>query len=342
MHLRAWITWIASLLIAVLSTRNPLYLAVVLLIAVAVSSHIAQLRNQPAPTWLARLAIFVLPLSTLFNTLTIHIGDTVLLVIPGQIPLLSGPVTLEAAVYGAINGLSLLSVISVFSVLSVAMPAHQLVRGTPRAFQSIGVTVGIALSFIPQTLRRLREVRDAQAVRGHTVRGLRDWLPLWLPLLMGGLEQSMQLSEAMVARGFGATQDQTAPARIRLLLFAGLALMLSGFLLSLAAAHPTLSLTVLAAGGACILIGLRQAGSVSPHTTYRLIPFTRLDALCIVLSIALGLVFALPTHVPGIAPDTLSYTPYPRFRLPAFDPLLGVLMLGWLTPLLRRELPQET
>ncbi len=339
MHLRAWVAWIASLLAVALSTRNPLYLTILLLIAVAVSSHFAQLRNRPAPTWLARFAAFVIPISTLFNALTIHIGDTVLLVIPGEIPLLSGPVTLEAAAYGSVNGLALITMISVFSVLSTATPAHQLVRGTPRAFQSIGVTVGIALSFIPQTLRRLREVREAQAVRGHKVKGLRDWLPLWLPLLMGGLEQSMQLSEAMVARGFGATHNRTAPARTRWLLFSGLVCVLAGFVLSLAAAHPAFSLTAMAAGGVFILLGLRQAGNASPHTTYRLTPFTRLDAVCAGISIALGLLILLP--VPLIARDTLHYTPYPRFAMPSFDPALGILMLGWLTPLLRRELPQE-
>ncbi len=339
MHLRAWVAWIASLLAVALSTRNPLYLVILLLVALTVSSHFAQLRNRPTPAWLARFAVFVIPISALFNALTIHIGDTVLLVIPGEIPLLSGPITLEAVAYGGINGLVVMTMISVFSALSAAVPAQQLVRATPRAFQSIGVTVGLALSFIPQTLRRLREVREAQAVRGHQVKGLRDWLPLWLPLLMGGLEQSMQLSEAMVARGFGAAHNRTAPARTRLLLLAGLTGVLAGFVLSLTAAHPGLSLTSLAAGGACILLGLRWAGDAAPHTTYRLTPFTRLDALCAGVSTALGLVILLP--VPLIARETLHYTPYPRFSIPSFDPALGILMLGWLTPLLRRELHQE-
>ena len=37
-----------------------------------------------------------MPISALFNALTVHIGDTELLRLPGWLPLLGGPVTLEA------------------------------------------------------------------------------------------------------------------------------------------------------------------------------------------------------------------------------------------------------
>ena len=335
MHLRAWVAWIAGILAVLLSTRNPLYLLLLLLVAQGVTSHFARLRDKPAPAWIARFALIVIPVSTLFNALTIHLGDTILFTIPGQIPLVSGPVTLEAAAYGAINGLVLITMFSVFSVFSTAIPANQLVRSTPRAFQAIGVTVGIALTFIPHTMRRLREVREAQAVRGHKVRGLRDWLPLWLPLLMGGLEQSMQLSEAMVARGFGATHSQAAPARMRLALFAGLSLLLAGFLLRLTAGNGMVGLALMLAGGAGIVVGLLRAGQSSPHTTYRTIAFTWLDVLCVAVSVVLALLILVPT--PVLARDTLFYSPYPLLAVPAFDPLLGVLLLGWLVPVLKRE-----
>ncbi|MCS7061492.1 MAG: energy-coupling factor transporter transmembrane component T [Anaerolineae bacterium] len=337
MHLRAWAAWLVSVLFVALSTRNPLYLTVVLLIALIVGSHGARLRNRPAVLWPARLAMVIIPFSGLFNALTVHIGDTVLFTIPGELPLLSGPITAEAVVYGSINGLSLTTVIAVFGVLSAAAPAHYLVRAAPRAFQSIGVTVGIALSFIPQTMRRLRDVREAQAVRGHTMRGLRDWLPVWVPVLMGGLEQSMQLAEAMVARGFGATQRRDVPARARLWVLTGLSLVLAGFLLSLSAANPFIGLAALAAGSALTVIGVWQSSRSSPHTSYRVIPFTPFDALCAGVSLAISALIALPFS--PLAHETLSYTPYPTLSMPGFDPLIGVLMWGWLMPLLRRRLP---
>ena len=34
-------------------------------------------------------------------------------------------------------------------------------------------------------------IREAQAVRGHRVQGIRDWLPIVVPLLVSGLERAM-------------------------------------------------------------------------------------------------------------------------------------------------------
>jgi energy-coupling factor transport system permease protein len=332
MHITAWLLWIAGILAAALSTRNPLYLLVLLLLAQTVSGRFAQLRGRAAPVWLWRFSLFVIPVSAAFNALTVHIGDTVLFVIPGSIPLLSGPVTLEALAYGAINGLVVVTMISIFSVISSAIPSSELVRATPRAFQSLGITAGIALNFIPQTARRLRDVREAQAVRGHQVKGLRDWLPLWLPLLMGGLEQSMQLSEAMVARGFGAAHGRASPLRTRGLLFAGLALILAGWLLRFSAAPEPVALGAMLAGGGAIVAGLWLANRAVPHTTYRERPFTRWDALASAASLLAGVVFAVA--LPFINRATLYYTPYPQLSPPGFEPLLGAAMLGWLAPLL--------
>ncbi len=335
MHTLTWLIWIGTLFAAALSTRNPLYLLELALVATIVSGHFARLRGKPEPAWLLRFAAFVIPASTLFNALTIHIGDTVLFTLPGNIPLFSGPVTLEAAVYGAINGLVLVTTVAIFSVISSGVPARQLVRSTPRAFQSLGITAGIALNFVPQTMRRLSEVREAQAVRGHRVKGLRDWLPLWMPLLMGGLEQAMQLSEAMVARGFGAANSRAASIRTRLLLLAGLALLLAGWLLQFAGAATIVSTGLMLAGGASVVGGLWWNSRSIRHTTYRPMPFTRLDLICCLLAAGAAVIVLMP--VPFIDHSTLAYNPYPALSLPGFDPVLGLLMLAWLAPMLVRS-----
>ena len=61
----------------------------------------------------------------------------------------------------------------------------------------------IAITFVPQTVTRFTEIREAQALRGHRVRRIGDLLPLIIPLLAGGMERSMDLAEAMEARGYG-------------------------------------------------------------------------------------------------------------------------------------------
>jgi energy-coupling factor transport system permease protein len=211
------------------------------------------------------------------------------------------------------------------------VPAYQLVRHTPRAFQSMGVTVGIAMTFIPQTVRRFREVREAQAVRGHRVRHLRDWLPLWLPLLIGGMEQSTQLSEAMVARGFGATQDRASSLRTRFLFTIGLALVLAGWLLRFAVQGVSgIGTALMLAGVIMVMGGLWLSGRAVPHTTYRPQTFTLPDAICLLVSLVVAGLLLVPT--PVINQATLLYYPYPQLIAPGFDPLVGVLILGWLAP----------
>ena len=143
-------------------------------------------------------------LSTAFNTLTSHYGETVLFTIPGNLPLLSGPVTLEAMVYGATNGLVLTGMLASFMVLNLALTVRELISLIPQAFFPMAVVTSIAVTYLPTTLRQFRQIREAQAIRGHQMRTLRDWLPLWMPLLVGGLEHAMQLAEAMTARGFAS------------------------------------------------------------------------------------------------------------------------------------------
>jgi energy-coupling factor transport system permease protein len=341
MHVRTWLLWIISIVVVTLTTRNPLYLALTLLIVQVVSARVAQVNHTAAPAWWWRFGLMVIPLSALFNAVSVHFGDTTLFTIPGQIPLISGVVTLEALAYGAINGLLITVIISVFGVFNIAIPAYQLVRSTPRAFQSMGVTVGIALTFIPQTMRRFKEVREAQAVRGHRVRRLRDWLPLWLPLLIGGLEQSTQLSEAMVARGFGALQDRAISLRTRLAFALGLTLVLVGWLLRFVAREAAVaSAGLMLAGVVLVLAGLWWSGRAMPHSVYRPQSFTLGDATCAALSIAVAVVLLLPT--PLLTQSSLFYYPYPQLTLPTFDSIVGLVLLGWLAPVLAVVSPIPT
>src|SRR4030065_1354430 len=96
-----------------------------------------------------------------------------------------------------------------FMLLNLALPVRDLLRLIRRAFFPVAVVTSIAVTYLPTTLRQFQQIREAQAVRGHQVRSLRDWLPLLMPLLVGGLEHAMQLAEAMTARGFASPITMT-------------------------------------------------------------------------------------------------------------------------------------
>ena len=123
-------------------------------------------------------------------------------------------------------------------MLGQALPVRALVGLIPRAFYPLAVVATIAVTYLPATLRQFQQIREAQAVRGHALRGLRDWLPLFMPLLVGGLERALQLSEAMTARGF-ASQGKPVDSALqrawpRLAMLAGLLLLAGGWVLRLA------------------------------------------------------------------------------------------------------------
>ncbi len=335
---RAWLTWALTALAIASSTRSPLYLLLLLLTITAVGAFVPPADERRLPFSPLRFALFAIPLAAMFNALTAHLGDTVLLHLPDWLPLVGGAVTMEGLLYGATNGLALAAILSAFAVVNQATPLHELLRLTPRAYHEAGVVLSIALTFIPQTTRSVARIREAQAVRGHRVRGLRGWLPILVPLLINGLERSMGLAEAMIARGYGATTDRAQPTSLRLLLTFGLLALLGGWLAWLFVPQAGGLAAIGLAGGAALLIGaLWLAGRAVRRTAYRSHRWTPVDSL-VILGCAVALTpILLP--LPLVDRTALAYSPYPRLSLPPFDPLTGVAMLSLLLPLLGSQRP---
>ena len=345
LHPLVWVVWLGSALVVVSTTRNPLYLVELLLVALVVSFGIEG--DAPAP-WRPglRFGLFLVGFSTLFNGLSSHFGRTVLLSLPSGLPLVGGPVTLEALVYGAINGLVLLTMLFLFAVFNQALPAHRMVRLVPRAFHEAGVVLSVAMTYVPATRRSLQQIREAQAVRGHQVRSWRDWLPLWMPLLVSGLERAFQLAEAMVARGFGATADRALPLGVRAGLAGGLLALLTGEIV--AAFYPSLrgaAPLLLAVGAALLGLSLWRAGRRVPYTPYRSSGWgwregVTLAGALLTLAVVVwpGLGIACAGEQGGLllvgCRGARLYNPYPRFAPPPFDPLAGLALLGLLVPTL--------
>jgi energy-coupling factor transport system permease protein len=328
---RVWLAWALTTLVLASSARNPLYIVVLLLVTTVVGVAYVPSQGRRAPLSPLRFAAVAVPLSALFNGLTVHIGNTVLFRLPGWIPLLGGPLTLEAFLFGATNGLTLTAIFSGFAVFNQVTPVRDLAQLTPRAFHEAGVVLSIALTFIPQMRRSLNRIREAQAVRGHRVRGLRDWLPVVVPLLVSGLERSMGLAEAMVARGYGAISDRGQSLRTQGVLILGLLALLGGWLTFLLV--PTWQEAGVGAmiGGAVFILGaVWLAGRTVRHTVYRARRWTAHDTLVLAgCGLPLALVL-LP--LPLLDRASLYYSPYPGLTLPTFDPFIGLALLGLLMP----------
>ncbi len=298
-HPLAWSVWLLATMGIALSTRNPLYLVLVLLASFAVAR-----RNPIGPLWL--LIVF----AALFNALFTRAGTTVLL----RLPFSQVSITAEALAYGALNGLVLLTLLAAFQAFNAALRPRDLLALTPRAFYSLALATTIAITYLPLLRRQAQAIWEAQRIRGHSGRGWRAWGPVLLPLLMGSLERAFALAEALATRGFIIPTRQRPWA-----LSLGLALALVGALGVLL--WPG-AWAALALGLALMAWALWRAGRTVPRRTHVPYPWRWRDTAGVLGALlALGALALDPAR---------TYLPYPALSLPPFTPLTGLALLGLL------------
>ena len=202
MSTRALAAWSASGLVIALSTSNPIYRGMVLLCAL--NLLLARGRRGSGPRLLlAGIGIAAL-VATLVTLLLSHTGAHVLLRLPGAIPAIGGPLTLEALVYGLATGLGIAAAMLAVAPLTLVSQPHELVDALPPALARTGAAIGAALNLIPGTVRSAAEIRDAQWMRGWRARRVVDWPAVAVPVVLTAIEGSLTLAEAMESRAYGA------------------------------------------------------------------------------------------------------------------------------------------
>ncbi|HVC14853.1 MAG TPA: energy-coupling factor transporter transmembrane component T [Acidimicrobiales bacterium] len=170
------------------------------------------------------LGLFVVGLVTVaLNGMLSHTGATVVGILPSWLPLVGGAVTAEGFADGTSIALGLVAAISVTAVLSVVVEPTDLVDALPRPFHHAGAALGAALNLVPATAASFVAVREAQRLRGWRPRGTRALVDLAVPVLLGAIDRSVQLAEAMESRAFGAGRRTTMAADERSALLAAVA-----------------------------------------------------------------------------------------------------------------------
>jgi energy-coupling factor transport system permease protein len=210
LDVRAWLLWVLTGLVIALGTSNPWYLLLIVSLVCALWPRRAGANAEGLLTLRGslRLAVYALLFGAAFNALIVRVGPSVLLRLPDWLPVLGGAFTVEAALYGALSALRFVTILFLFALFSRVVRAADLLRLAPSAFFELGLVVSIGLHLAPATLRAHREISEAQALRGHQPRGIRDLPPLLTPLVAGGLERALHLAEALEARGYGAQADE--------------------------------------------------------------------------------------------------------------------------------------
>jgi energy-coupling factor transport system permease protein len=271
-------------------------------------------------------------LSAIFNASFSHFGETILFIIPSWIPIIGGSITLEAIIYGAINGMVLFAILWTFLIINQALSPRQIMILVPKAFYPVSVITSIAITFIPSTIHYYNQVREAQSIRGHQVRGLRDWVPLLIPVLIGGLEKATLLAESMTARGFASSNKEKHSTLSRFGLLLGVVLIIIGTIIHLNQSPQLISNTFLITGSFLILLILWLLGRNNKRTNFLPEKWRGGDLLVIASLGFLVVIIFIP--LPFIDYVSLTYDVYPELTIPGFEPWLGIALLILLSPVL--------
>lgn len=314
----AWILWFITILIFLLSTRNPVYIICVLLGLLFLGFQLSKQREKT--NWIKQNLLFlstIILVSSLINAIFTHSGKTILFAFPDSWPLIGGIVTAESLAYGAINGLIIGALFLLFQVLNLALSIKQLTRLIPRAFYPIAMIVTISLTFFPSIQRRIREIKEAQMIRGNPMKKISDWLPILAPLLVSSLENGLILSESMTSRGFYTSNAENKAVIPVIMMIFGTFSIFSGWILSIYAYSAYLFMPLYVFGGLIIFLTLWRLGLAVKTTQYYNEVFSGKDILAVgiifLVVIILGF-FSISGNL-----KSLTYSPYPSLSFPPFE-----------------------
>lgn len=352
-HIGAWLIWLTPAMLGALGTRNPFYLLLLIVVGLVVSAWLErstglssrdeggrpQFRGEDSTRrgrgMLFRAIIWLLVVVALVKGMSIHLGATVLFTLPEEWPIIGGPITLEAMAFAGLDALSLLAVLAIFAAFTNGADYYALLRSVPPFMHQVGLITSIAITFVPQTVVRFAEIREAQALRGHRVRRVGDLIPLVVPLLAGGMERSMNMAEAMEARGFSRNPPgarRVAPIVAQSGIALGLGLVLSGgAFLAFFAPTPWVGWLCIASGILLLSLTLRAVGAGIKRSRYRRSVWRSTDTLLAIVSLA---ILAILLTYKLFEPSALVYDPLARLRIyvPAFDPVVACTLLALAVP----------
>ncbi|HZM55218.1 MAG TPA: energy-coupling factor transporter transmembrane component T [Acidimicrobiales bacterium] len=281
LHPAAWWLWAGCMAGAAIRTTNPILLALI----ASVAAFVVSAKRTSAPWSRSLVVFFRLGIVVIVVRVVIQIifGNRlpghVLFTLP-EIPLpswaqgvsIGGPVTVEAVVQAAVQGLRLAVVLICFGAANSLASPYRLLRCLPAVLYEAGVAVTVSLAFAPEVVMAIAGVRDARRLRGRPIRGLAGLRGMAIPVLESALDRSLQLASSMDARGYG--RRIVVPQRTRWMGSGGTAV---GLLLVIVGVYGVLDTGSLPAGGipflavGAVLIGAGMAvgGRRTNRTRYR-------------------------------------------------------------------------
>lgn len=368
LHPGAWWLWALGLATAASRTTHPVLLALI----IAVAAYVVARRRSDAPWALAfRLYVWLGVLIVVIRILARVVlgggdGPTVILVLPEfSLPAwmagirLLGPVSAEAVLGGAYDGMRLATMVICLGAANALANPKRLVYALPSALYEVGTSVAVALAMAPQLTESFQRVRRARRLRGGVPpaaerrrwwawRGVRRRLAamrairaIVMPVFSDALERSLALAAAMDSRGYGRGGGLSSRWRLvtGVLMLAGLAGLSVGAYGLLDPTTPRLLGPLMVAGGVLLAAaGFAVAGRRVKRTRYRPDRWRAGEwAVLISGAIAAGGVVLAGLVSPADGGASLQAAPEVSLLPPAVPPLalaavVAAVVPAWLAP----------
>jgi energy-coupling factor transport system permease protein len=259
--------------------------------------------------------------SIVIATINGNYGEHILFTLPGpEIPdwlgglRLGGPVSAEGLAGATIRGLTIICIFLAFGVFNGAVSPHRVLRSTPGALFQASLVLTVGLTLLPASIEDFRRIREMRALRGAPA-GIRGLPGLVVPAVINGLERSMQLAEAMEARGYASSPPPPGYARLLAAVSAPVFVAAAWMWFYTRDGRP-LGLLLACVGVACIAAWLIAASRAHRTTSFLDEPLHLPERIAVALSLIAGLA-ALVLRGAGYA--AFTYNPFAGLAAPDFS-----------------------
>lgn len=193
-------------IIQTLMVFNPVYLAVSLVCA---CFYKLKLNGREAFSYFLKLVIPLILLTSVFNMLFAHYGETLLFSIKNI------NFTLEALFYGFTQGLMVTAVMLWFSCYNELVSSEMLLSVFGNFLPNTSLIFSMTMTFIPRLKRNAREITQARALLNKDEGRLSKSVNNLSSLVMMTLEESIEVSDSMRARGFNGKRTSYSKYKFR-------------------------------------------------------------------------------------------------------------------------------
>jgi len=218
LHPFTWWIWAFGLAIAVIRFDSTIFT----ILCVSVVAVLVFFNRDDAPwgdsfNWTLKVSIWILIIRTAIGVIIgVPIPGRVLFSLP-VVPLpswmpgirIGGSVTAERLSSALTEGITICAIIIIFGAAASLTSPHKLLRVLPIYIYEFGVTVVIATSVLPQLVTSVARIRQAQRLRGQSVKGFKSWKRVAIPLLEESLAKSLDLAASMDSRGYGVNRKRS-------------------------------------------------------------------------------------------------------------------------------------